>query len=48
MALVAVKGAGCVVWQLECQASNNANITASVQRDHHLHGYTLPVFFTTD
>ena len=37
--------ASCVVWQLECHASN---ITASDQSDHHLHGYTLPVFFGTD
>jgi len=45
VALVAVKRAGCDVWQLECQAGN---VTASVQSDHLLHGYTLPVFFTTD
>ena len=31
--------------QLECQASN---VTASVQSDHLLHGYMLPVFFSTD
>ena len=43
--LVAVKRAGCDVWQLECQASN---VTANVQSDHLLHGYMLPVFFTTD
>ena len=36
---------GCDVWQMECQASN---ITANVQSDHLLHGYMLPVFFTTD
>jgi len=30
---------------MECQASN---VTASVQSDHLLHGYMLPVFFATD
>jgi len=29
----------------QCQASN---ITASIQSDHHPHGYMLPVFFATD
>ena len=43
--LVALKRTGCDVRQLECQASN---VTASVQTDHHLHGYMLPVFFATD
>jgi len=28
------------MWQLECQASN---VTATVQSDHLLHGYTLPL-----
>jgi len=42
---VALKRTGCDVWQLECQASND---TASVQSDHLLHGYMLPVFFDTD
>ena len=37
----AVKRAGYVLWQLEGQASN---VTASVQSDHHLHGYTFAVF----
>jgi len=45
LALVALKRAGCDVRQMECQASN---ITANVQSDHLLHGYMLPVFFTTD
>jgi len=35
----------CDVWQLECQASS---VTASVQSDHLLHGYMLPIFFGTD
>jgi len=43
--LVALRRTGCDVWQLECQASN---VTASVQSDHLLHGYMLPVFFATD
>ena len=50
--MVALKKAGCAlkrtgydVWQMECQASN---ITANVQSDQLLHGYMLPVFFTTD
>jgi len=43
--LVALKTAGCDVWQLECQASN---VTASVQSDHLLRGYMLPVFIATD
>jgi len=43
--LVALNRTGCDVWQLECQASN---VTASVQSDHLLHGYMLPVFFATD
>jgi len=43
--MVAVKRAGCVVWQLDCQASN---VTASVQSDHLLHGCMLPVFMATD
>jgi len=30
---------------MECRASN---FTANVQSDHILHGYMLPVFFTTD
>ena len=30
---------------MKCQASN---VTANVQSDHLLHGYMLPVFFTTD
>ena len=41
LALVAVKGTDCGVWQMECQASN---VTANVQSDHLLHGYMLPVF----
>ena len=32
------------VWQLECQAGN---VTASVQSDHLLGQYMLPVFFDT-
>jgi len=43
--LVALKKTSCDVWQLECQAGN---VTASVQSDHLLHGYMLPVFFATD
>ena len=43
--LVALKRTGCDVWQLEYQRSN---VTASVQSDHLLHGYMLPVFFATD
>jgi len=39
---VTLKRAGRDVWQLECHASN---VTASVQNDHLLHGYMLPVFF---
>jgi len=38
--LAALKTACCDMWQLECQASN---VTASVQSDHLLHGYTLPL-----
>ena len=45
LALVALKRTGCDVLQLECQAGN---VTASVQSDHLLHGYMLPVFITTD
>jgi len=45
LALVALKRTGCDVWQLECQASN---VIASVQSDHLLRGYMLPVFFATD
>ena len=45
LALVALKRTSCDVWQMECQASN---IIANVQSDHLLHGYVLPVFFTTD
>jgi len=30
---------------MECQTSN---VTASVQSNHLLHGYLLPVFFTND
>ena len=45
LALVALKRTGCDVWQMECQASS---ITASVQSDHFLHGYMLPVFFAAD
>jgi len=40
LAFVALKRTGCDVWQLECQASN---VTASVQSDHLLRGYMLPV-----
>jgi len=36
---------GYVVRQLEYQASS---VTASVQNDHRLHGYMLPVFCATD
>jgi len=43
--LMTLKRIGCDVWQMECQASN---VTASVQSDHLLHGYMLPVFFATD
>ena len=39
--LLALNRAGCVVWQLECQTSN---VTASVQSDFRLHGYTLTDF----
>ena len=39
--LVALKRAGCDVWQMECQASN---VTANIQSDHVLHRYMLPVF----
>ena len=42
---MALRGTGCDVWQLECQAGN---VTASVKSDHLLHGYMLPVFFITD
>ena len=45
LALVALKETGCDVRQMECQASN---VTATVQSDHLLHGYMLPVFFATD
>ena len=45
LALVALKRAGCDMWQMEYQASN---VTANVQSDHLLHGYMLPVFFATD
>ena len=38
---VALKRTGCYLGQLECQASN---VTASVQSDHILHEYMLPVF----
>jgi len=44
LALVDLKGTGCDVWQLECQASN---VTAIVQLDHLLRGYMFPVFFAT-
>jgi len=43
--LVALNTAGNVVWQFQCKASN---VTASVQSDHLLHGYTRPFFFVTD
>jgi len=43
--LAALKRAGCAVRQLECLAGN---FTASVQSDHLLHGYMLPVFFVLD
>ena len=42
---MALKRTGCDVWQMEHQASN---VTASVQSDHLMHGYMLPVFFVTD
>jgi len=45
LALVALKRTSCEMWQLDCRASN---VTASVQSDHLLHGYMLPVFFATD
>jgi len=45
LALMALKRTGCNVWELECQAGN---VTAIVQSDQLLHGYTLPVFFTTE
>jgi len=38
---VALKRAGFVVWQLECQASN---VTTTVQSDHLLRGYIITVF----
>jgi len=43
--LVALKRAGCGVWQLGCQASS---VTASVQSGRLLRGYMIPVFFATD
>ena len=43
--LVALERTDCGVWQLECQASD---VTESVQSDHLLYGYVLPVFFATD
>jgi len=43
--LVAVRKTGCDEWQLECQASN---VIVSVQGDHLLQGYMLPVFFAAD
>jgi len=45
LALVALKRNGFDVWQLECQVSN---VISSVQSDHLLQGYMLPVFFGTD
>jgi len=45
LSLVALKRTGCVVWHLDCQASN---VIASVQSGHILNGYMLPVFFDTD
>ena len=42
---MALKKTGCDMWQMECQDSN---VIANVQSDHLLHGYMLPVFFTTD
>jgi len=39
------KKTNCDVWQLECHARN---VTASVQSDHLLRIYMLPVFFATD
>ena len=45
LALVALKRASRDMWQLECRASN---VTSSVQSDPLVHGYMLPVFFTTD
>ena len=45
LALVDLKRTACDVWQLECQAGN---VTAIVQSDHLLHGYTPPVFFAID
>jgi len=42
---VAQKRTCCDAWQLECQASKG---TASVQNNHLLHGYMLPLFFDTD
>ena len=45
LALMPLTRTGCNMWQMECQASN---IAANVQSDHLLHGYMLPVFFTTD
>jgi len=38
---VALKRTSGDVWQLECQT---CNVIASVQSDHLLHGYMLPVF----
>jgi len=38
--LVALRRAGCDMWQLECQASN---VAASVQSDNLLQGYMLPL-----
>ena len=45
LALVPLKRTSYDVWQMECQANN---VTASVQSDHLLHGFMLPVFFATD
>jgi len=42
---VALKRTGCDAWQLECQA---ISVTASVQSDHLLRSYMLPIFFDTD
>jgi len=39
---------GCEKSRLCCVATWICSVTAGVQSDQHLHGYTLPVFFATD
>ena len=45
LALVRLRRTGCDMWQMEYQAGT---VTAHVQSDQLLHGYTLSIFFTTD